>query len=619
MKHSKRREESTMGLRRLTLRLGSWFGLTVAVAFLGGDTSSATAQNDLKPMTREQRLSDPIYMSWLDYKPVSACISCHVNGPSEADIESGRSDELTAFSRQEEMMYWLQKDKHTIARSRVEPFSEMQTEAQLEKWFERLNAQVDRARAGYAKRNIKVGPAGMTEVPQEVIGESNILSRRICDKLWGANSVTTVEGYNKFRDNCLTCHGGYHPGAQGFDLGTLDNARLGIDCLYCHQDGNKTDWVEPHQTAKKWRMRSPTQKAAAGLRPLATTSVQADLCMDCHVGNRDKNMFVTHEMYAAGHPPIPSIELQEFSKEMPQHWQAPGQLYDSLEESGYGDRDRYFAINYPGVAASRNAKTVFWNTRKMLLGALTARKKTLSLLVDSADSHRWADYSMYDCAACHHELNSRSYRQYRGFPAAPGRPRQHEWPDALLQIAYAYVYHRDAAGLANTRQLESSLVAAIGQQPFGDPNQVRPIADQFRAELDRAITVLEQKPFTAGVAKAVLTGLSQTNTERLLTYDSARQVVWAMQTIVREMEDENAPLSPQISMIVKSLGQYETAGIEAAIPSGRKAFIYPKSLDQDLQRRAVFNPARLRAKLQQIRQLLTAANSQNRGDLVSKQ
>ncbi len=39
---------------------------------------------------------------------------------------------------------------------------------------------------------------------------------------------------------------------------------------------------------------------------------------------------MTHEMYAAGHPPLPSVELQTFCEEMPQHWQTPRELYDSL-------------------------------------------------------------------------------------------------------------------------------------------------------------------------------------------------------------------------------------------------------------------------------------------------
>jgi hypothetical protein len=563
--------------------------------------ATAFAQDEFRPLTPEQRLSDPIYMSWVAYDPVSKCVSCHVSGPSDGDIDSGKSGDLTSFSRQIEMMYWLQKDKHAIARSRVEPFTESQTEDQFNKLFDRLNSQIDSAREAYTKRGVKVGPAGLSAIPEELIGDSNILSRRMCDKLWGSGSVTTPEGYAKFRDNCLTCHGGYQPGAQGFDLASLQAARLGIDCLYCHQDGKNDQWVAPHQLPEKWRMLPPETKARAGLRPLTRTAVQAELCMDCHVGNRAKNMFVTHEMYAAGHPPIPSIEVQEFCKEMPQHWQSQSDLYGSLKD--FQDRDKYFAVNYPGVTDANNAGQVFWDTRNMLIGSLTARKKALDMLVDSVDSHQWADYSLYDCAACHHELESQSYRQLRGFPAAPGRPRQNEWPDAILQIAYAFAYYGDGGGLSTIKQLEHDIAAAIAEQPFGDPARVRPAADQLRGELARAIATLETKPVDGRIAKAVLTGLSRVPQERIVTYDSARQVVWAIQTIVREMEAKGATVPPQILAIVNDLNEAQT-GIEVQIPSGRKTFIYPTELEADLQRRANFSPVRLKAKLDQINQLL---------------
>src|SRR5947209_9038065 len=44
-------------------------------------------------------------------------------------------------------------------------------------------------------------------------------------------------------------------------------------------------------------------------------------CASCHVGNSDEGKVVTHAMYAAGHPPLPSLEIATFSDEMPRHWQ----------------------------------------------------------------------------------------------------------------------------------------------------------------------------------------------------------------------------------------------------------------------------------------------------------
>ncbi len=45
--------------------------------------------------------------------------------------------------------------------------------------------------------------------------------------------------------------------------------------------------------------------------------------MSCHVGNATQGKVVTHPMFAAGHPPLPPIEVASFSKNEPQHWRDP--------------------------------------------------------------------------------------------------------------------------------------------------------------------------------------------------------------------------------------------------------------------------------------------------------
>jgi hypothetical protein len=565
---------------------------------------SAQAQDRNAP-TIEARLSDPVYMAWVSHQDVEACISCHYAGPNVAQVAGGQSN-LTAFSRRQELEFWLAEDKHTIARRRVEPFDDSRTKAELEALIEKLDRDAKAASVRLNEAGIRVDTSevGLTEFPEEWIGESNFLSRRMCDKL-GYN-VETAEGYGKFRDNCLTCHGGYQQGDEGFDLASVSDAQLGISCLYCHQLGDNSKWVAQHaapQPEQNWRLLPPEQKAAAGMRHLVGVSAQGDLCFDCHVGNREKNMFVTHEMYAAGHPPIPSIELQTFCNQMPQHWQTPSELYENLKD--YAGRDQYFAINYPGVADQPgSAAKTFWNTRNMLVGALTARRKALDLIIDSASNREhWADYSLYDCAACHHELESSSVRQQRGYPAAPGRPRQHEWPSALLKIAYVF-YGKQT--LAMTRSLESRLEAEFGEQPFGDPARVLPAAEALRQQVVAALAEVEQKPVDVNVACGVLKGLARTPKEELMTYDSARQVVWAMQTIADELEAEGAPLPEPVALSVRALGDGTTAGVTAKLPAGRQQFIFADELRADLERRAQYNPAVLAARLSQLNQMLAA-------------
>ncbi|MDG2223916.1 MAG: multiheme c-type cytochrome [Rubripirellula sp.] len=589
--------------QRLITAASLGFMATCGIAQDGIAQDAAPVQD--KAPTLVERLSDPVYMSWMSHNDVKTCVKCHLAGPNVGEIIGDVQSNLTAFSRRKEMDLWVLKDKHTIARRRVEPFDPSRTEAELKSLMEQLDTMAgNAARQLQDKLGIEIDSdqVGLTKFPKEWIGESNFLSRRICDKLWGEGSSETEEGYGKFRENCLTCHGGYQGDDTGFELDSTAQAKIGIGCLYCHQQGDNPKWIADHAAPnpeQNWRLLPAEVKSTAGMRDLANTAKQADLCFDCHVGNRSKNMFVTHEMYAAGHPPIPSIELHTFCGEMPQHWQTPSQLHDSLSASP--TRDAYFTVNYPGVSEIVGAGKTYWNTRKMLLGALVARKKTLDLITETANAHTWGDYSLYDCASCHHELDSDSLRQQRGFPGAPGRPRQHEWSTALLNIALEFDQPESAA---QAKQAESKLTAAFAAEPFGDPNRVAKTATALADELEKTIAAVEKKPVDAAVAMNLLQKLAQTPKNALLTYDAARQVVWAIQTIVDEMKSEGAlqPDDPILQAAI-DLGDASVSGLSSALPSGRKEFIYA-TLKGDLERRENYNPAKLKQQLTQFGKLL---------------
>ncbi|MCG8649218.1 MAG: hypothetical protein MI861_05265, partial [Pirellulales bacterium] len=518
-------------------------------------TSVADAQ-DAAP-SLEERLSDPVFASWISQQKVATCLECHY----EASLGARLAGRLTNFSRREELEVWLSNDKHTIARRRVEPIAESEIEGELRTLEGKLEEiAIEKA----AQLELDTSQVFLSEFPKEWIGDSNLLSRRICDQLWGKDAVTKPAGYAKFRDHCLTCHGGYQPGQPGFDYEGKADAQIGIDCLYCHQNQEveSKEWETDHY-GRDWRLKTPAEKSALGMNHLVGTANQAALCFDCHVGNRAKQMFVTHEMYAAGHPPLPSIELETFSKQMPQHWQTPGQLHKNLAEDA--SRDEYFAINYPGVG---DAGATFWNTRKMLIGALAARKKSLQLLIDSAAKEEsWGDFALYDCAACHHELRTDSRRQKRTNPTQadensagwrgrysgpPGRPRQAEWPDSLLFSAVWF------AGLdKQVMEFEGRLHWRFGETPFGHRAQVAEDAGKLLAELDAAITKLEQTPLSAQQARQILGVIALTPEEKLLSYDAARQVVWAMRVIAAELESANQPLDPDVAKLIEEMDEPE--------------------------------------------------------------
>ena len=117
---------------------------------------------------------------------------------------------------------------------------------------------------------------------------------------------------------------------------------------------------------------------------------RTELCLSCHVGDIACGKFVTHDMFAAGHPPLPAFEIEAFLEQMPPHWR-------------------------PVPPQSR--------TRSVALEGLVALRASVRLLADAnrlpqkqghADLGS-VDFAVYDCTACHHELQVPSPRQERGY------------------------------------------------------------------------------------------------------------------------------------------------------------------------------------------------------------
>ncbi len=521
--------------------------------------------------------NDPVYQSWEAIADVQGCFQCHSTPPP------GRPD--LSFSRRIELALWVRNDKHAIARRRVEPLTEDQLVGELNKLQDKYSMSIDQVR--------------------QWGGLSNILSFQICDKL--GYDVSTQGGYDLFLNNCATCHGGYRRGKAGeaAAFSRAEKYQPGISCNYCHQDdapGASGDWIDKHgvtKAATEWRNLSPEQKTAQGMSDLVNVGTQAANCFDCHIGNRDKNMFVTHVMFAAGHPPLPGIELQTFCSQMPQHWVDEAQVFKSLTEAQFAGRDEYFKTNFPQLYADGKLTPdrTYFQTRKLMIGALAARLQVVELLADSATTERWADYSLYDCAACHHELREPSARQARGYAGAPGRPRQYEWPDALIGVAL------DVAGPDVRKEVdakEQKLALAFSMTPFGEPRVVGPVAKELTESLQKAIEAAEGRPFTAVPARAIIKLLAQTPSDKLLVYDSARQVVWAIGAIAAELEAAGEPLPQNLAAMIASLGEPTIAGIETTLPAGRKTFIYRANLDAELERKAAFDIQVLRPKLDMI-------------------
>ena len=331
---------------------GRWLGLTVAWGGILAGGRSAPAQPELSLGRAARPEANAVNEAWSNDPRMVACGNCHFNGPSENPLARVRRP--GEFSRQTEMRIWLTQDVHAEARRRIEP------------WDETRSAT---AEAASHSLTLESGKSSLTN--------SHQLSRQICDAL--GYDVTKEEGYARFRDNCLTCHGGWSPTTPQPGFSRTGYQQPGLSCQHCHQLGDDDAWVDQHWQATQWRLLTPAEKQAAGLRDLVSMAAQSQWCADCHLGNIEKHQFVTHAMYAAGHPPLPAFEVQSYCQQMPQHWQDPAGLYESL--AGSPDRETYFAVSYPSLFSQADhtgqTPTLAWTMRKLLTGAIQSERQGL--------------------------------------------------------------------------------------------------------------------------------------------------------------------------------------------------------------------------------------------------
>lgn len=223
---------------------------------------------------------------------------------------------------------------------------------------------------------------------------------------------------------CLTCHAvDYYPTKALTEKkpDDFDTFAGGVNCTVCH--GLHSAWQADHYKAPKqkgqglpWRGMTPAEKYTKGMTDLRNPVVKAKLCVSCHVGNAAEGKVVTHEIYAAGHPPLPPFEMSAYMEGEPRHWGYPSEMkyFDTVKKEDTwkmfhfhaGADEAYLARHYAaGAIAAVQAEA------ELLLADATRALKDGDIL----------DYARFDCYSCHHELRYPSDRQKRGYDGPPGR------------------------------------------------------------------------------------------------------------------------------------------------------------------------------------------------------
>ncbi len=392
---------------------------------------------------------------------------------------------------------------------------------------------------------------------------------------------------------CLTCHAvDRHPGPVN-QVESSDQRFLttfGVSCESCHGFAEK--WIGEH-FKKSWRATSPADKAAFGLNDipankragyglvdLRSPQVRAEKCASCHVGNKDEGKFVTHEMYAAGHAPLPAFEPVSYARQARPHYYSHRdnkqlkQIEDDWKNKVPGAINPWEFFHYRSEEVA--------TARALAVGSIAAFRASMDLLAKEAGvvkPDEFLDFAHFDCAACHHDLKYPSDRQSRG-QGIPGRPlmkTQTELLNAVLDHASSYD--------ANAPKLNTELRArfdeeldklhkAFDARPFGDTKEIQTHARELANYCDRILAEINAIDYTAGVSQVLLNQLGRRLRDlakkdpktNYLDHDSAQQLTWAILALRAELEPAAAE-SDKEKLAREKLGK--TIGLSLRKPDGK--------------------------------------------------
>lgn len=221
---------------------------------------------------------------------------------------------------------------------------------------------------------------------------------------------------------CLKCHSLQNQAGEKL----LPHALLadGVGCESCH--GAAAEWRTQHYLAN-WKKLSPAERLEKGYVDLITPLARANACVDCHVGSSQQD--VNHDLIAAGHPRL-TFEFSAFQQKLPKHWDTAAERAQPAFEA------RSWAV---GQAASLSAAT-------RLLAARVAKAQ--------AHEASWPEFAEFDCFACHHDLQNKSWRRTTPRGTSLGLPGWGTW---YLPMAGSLAAASPDVLQVNTADLQQSL------------------------------------------------------------------------------------------------------------------------------------------------------------------
>lgn len=356
---------------------------------------------------------------------------------------------------------------------------------------------------------------------------------------------------------CLTCHAvDRRPGPVASpDLAAKDRftRETGVSCESCH--GLVTEeWIGQH-FQRSWREQTPEAKHKFGQIDLRDPYTKAMKCASCHIGNKAEGKFVTHEMYAAGHPPLPPFELVTYCRDQPRHY-IPNRDNKAIKAM---EPKQQANLHYRGEELQ--------DTRDFAIGTLAAFEATMKLLAEDAKTTAEAgtllDFAHFDCYACHHDLKIESERRKPRLGVVPGRPIMRPWATETLQVVLNHGRDKKVDPKQSNDELRNMmgrLAESFNARPFGDASNVSKEADAIVKWCEISKGDLQLVNYRREEAILVYQRLAKQITELrtkdyVLDHDTAQQLAWGLVVLQEELnrqKTENpATENPALSEVVR--------------------------------------------------------------------
>ena len=337
--------------------------------------------------------------------------------------------------------------------------------------------------------------------------------------------------------------------------------KLGVSCEACHgASGEKRGkneasdlkgWRTLHYgdelirgKSKKWRYLTNQEKHQHGYKDVRGYVNRTKVCASCHIGNYQEGKVVTHEMYAAGHPPLPNLEVASYSNQEPMHWNSFYQKKPAMQKKWI---EKSLLWEEGNSADIKELKNVADQTTLMMVAGMIAMAEQLRLTVDLVKEakhspfqkvfaekigeakktddalYHWPEFANYACFNCHHDLKVTSWRRDRIPILKPGRPNLHEWSFANVELGFKYLKQEDLF----EKEWKPLFVKALDKSPFGDKKLILETYPQLADRLEEAAQKIAKNPITVEELPTVMVMIAHLGEAESRDYDSTRQLVWA--------------------------------------------------------------------------------------------